>query len=169
MPLQVQFSLSTGLATHYRELPKRKSNGGTPVSDPGIPGVALILPVAPLPFTDMSVSFDQLDAHDVFRHLIAELALDTKADRSAVCNREDLVVHLVGEDGLRMHGLRQIDTLIVFCVRIAALHRIGTVKHRVSRGRLWLDLTDDFAERHPLPLADAAPALDTVMAGDLGA
>ncbi len=114
-------------------------------------------------------SCGQFDTHHVFRHLVAKLALDAQPDWGAVRDRESLVVHLVGQNGLRMHRLVQIDTLIVFCVWIAVLHRIGTVKHRVSRRWLRLGLLHHLGQGHALPFADATPALDAVMAGDLGA
>ncbi len=44
---------------------------------------------------------DRFDPHHVFRHLVAELPLDAEPQRRAVRDGKRLVVHLVGENGLR--------------------------------------------------------------------
>jgi len=54
----------------------------------------------------------QLDAHDVFRHLVAELPFEAQPQRRAVGNGQRLAVHVIGEDRLRMRSIDQVDALI---------------------------------------------------------
>src|SRR6202011_1461370 len=45
-----------------------------PWSNPAIPFVAAVFPEAALAGAELGVAVDRLDFHDVFRHLVAELA-----------------------------------------------------------------------------------------------
>src|SRR5476651_1479937 len=78
------------------------------VSDPGVPGVAAVLPIAAAPAGDPREIVDRLDVHDVFRHLVAELVLDPQAQRRAVGHRQGGAVHRVGEDGLLVERIDEI-------------------------------------------------------------
>jgi hypothetical protein len=50
-----------------------------PPSNPGVPFVAAIGPVAAVSFADLGEVGDQFDAADVFCHFVAELAFDADA------------------------------------------------------------------------------------------
>src|SRR5678816_594235 len=69
-------------------------------SDARVPLVALVFPVAALPFADARETFDELEAHHVFRVLVAELPLDAQPDRRAVRYGQRLVVQRVCEQRL---------------------------------------------------------------------
>src|SRR5262245_59683384 len=71
--------------------------------DPGVPRIAKIFPIAALATPDILEAFDRLDTHEVFRHLVTELALDAQPQRRTMGNVEHLVVHVVGKNSLRMH------------------------------------------------------------------
>src|SRR5690349_24549293 len=57
-------------------------------SDARVPLVPLVLPVAAVSAGDVREALDELDAHHVLRVLVAQLALDAKADRRAVPDRQ---------------------------------------------------------------------------------
>jgi hypothetical protein len=82
-------------------------------SNPGVPLVALVFPVAALAATDVGQAGHQLDRADVFGLLVAELALDAAAQRRAVADRQGLVVELVGQDRLRVVGVVELDALVM--------------------------------------------------------
>ena len=109
------------------------------------------------------------DPHDVFGHLVAELPLDPQAQRRAMRDRQRLVVHVVGEDRLRMEGVLQVDALVIAAGAVERLlERIGAGEDDVARVRLRARRRAA-PQRHALPLADAAPTLDAIVPGDLGA
>ena len=64
--------------------------------------------------------------------LVAELAFDPKPQRRAMADRQGAVVHAVGEDGLRMEGVDQVDALVVG----RAAEIVGAVQDDVARVRL---------------------------------
>src|SRR5438876_10035609 len=110
--------------------------GGGPREEHGllyscVPLVALILPVTTLPACDLVEALHELDAHDVLRVLVTELALDAQAYGCAVRDRQRLVVELVGEEGLRMEGIVHVDALAVGA-RSVVFHWIGAIKHHVA-------------------------------------
>jgi hypothetical protein len=116
----------------------------------------------------------QLDPHDVFRHLVAELPFEAQPQRRAVGNGQRLVAHVIGEDRLRMRSIDQVDALIVASALgidagRAIVQGIGAMEH--DKAGLWPDARTRqyLRERHTGPFADTAPALDTIMPGDLGA
>ena len=76
---------------HPHSRPGRQSNSGVPL-------VAAVLPVAALPARDLVETRDQLDTHDVFRVLVAQLALDAQADRRAGLSISIPPVRLGSED-----------------------------------------------------------------------
>src|SRR4029078_12477839 len=137
-------------------------------SDAGVPLVAEIFPEAAAPAADADDVIDPLDAHHIFRHLVTELPLDPEPQRGAVGNWKSLIVHLVGENGLRMVGVNEPDRFIVFVFFLAGLEQIvGTIEHDIARIRLELDAIEQRGKRYTLPFADAAPSLDAIMPRDL--
>ncbi len=64
-----------------------------------------------------------------------------------------------------MEAVDEVDALVVG----GAGEIVGTVEDQVARLRLKSGLGQEVAERHAGPFADGAPALDAVVAGDLGA
>ena len=106
-------------------------------SDPRVPLVAAVLPEAAAAARDVGEAFDRLDAHHVFRHLVAELALDPQPQRRAVLDGQGREVHLVGEDGLRMKGVDEVDRLVIVAgVVERLLERVGAEEGDVARLRL---------------------------------
>src|SRR5262245_17137426 len=78
-------------------------------SDSCVPLVTVVLPVAALASCDVREAFDEFDAQQVLRVLVAELALDAQAQRRAVLDRQGLPVQSVGEDRLRVVGILHVD------------------------------------------------------------
>ena len=111
------------------------------------------------------------EAHQVLGLLVAELALDPQAQRRAVRHRQVLAVHAVGQDGLRVEGVNEVDALVVEAGAVEGLlqvrRRSGT-RHSARRLR-EPGVSQQHAQRDAGPLADGAPALDAVVARDLGA
>jgi len=68
----------TGAALSNRE------NGWGPLSNPRVPLVAAVFPVAALALANPIEPLDELDAAHVLRGLVAELTLDAQAKRRAV-------------------------------------------------------------------------------------
>jgi len=69
-------------------------------------------------WTDEVARIHDLDPADVFRLLVAELALDPQAQRRAVGDGQRLAVHGVGEDRLRVEGVHE-------AVEVCGLSRPG--------------------------------------------
>src|SRR5258708_6819347 len=63
---------------------KRGRREGVRASDSGVPLVAAVLPESALAAAHIREGLDRLDPHHIFRHLVAELALDTQAQRGAM-------------------------------------------------------------------------------------
>src|ERR1700722_4210556 len=82
-------------------------------SNPRVPFVAAVLPEAAAAARDLGEIVDRLDAHDVLRHLVAELALDPQSQRRAVLDFERRVIHLVSQDGLRMKRVDEPYRLVI--------------------------------------------------------
>src|SRR5713226_10104435 len=82
-------------------------------SDPRLLLITAIFPIAAAAAMQIGEALHQLDAHDVFRHLVAELPLEAQPQRRAVRNGQRLTVHVIGEDRLRMRSVDQVDALIV--------------------------------------------------------
>src|SRR5579872_3910393 len=81
--------------------------------NPRVPFVAAILPEAAAASAERSEFLARLDPHDIFRHLIAELALDPEPQWRAMLDRQARAVHVIGEDRLRMEGVDEIDALVI--------------------------------------------------------
>src|SRR6202451_2242437 len=103
-------------------------------SNPRVPFVTAVLPETAAAARDLGEIVDRLDAHDVFGHLVAELALDPEPQRRAVPDFERLVIHLVSKDGLRMKRVDEPDRLVI-AARIVHrfLERIGAEEGDVAR------------------------------------
>jgi hypothetical protein len=71
----------------------------------------------------------------------------------------------MSENGLWVIGAIEIDALVVFIAGEA--HRVGTIEHHVASLGMRTDEIEGCCEAHTLPLADAAPPLDTVVPRDL--
>src|SRR3981189_2766347 len=82
-------------------------------SDPRIPLIPAIFPIAAAAAMQIGEAPHQLDAHDVFRHLVAELPLEAPPQRRAVTNSQRLAVHVIGEDRPRVRGSDQDEPPIV--------------------------------------------------------
>src|SRR4051812_37007526 len=136
------------------------------MSDAGIPLVAdAILPITALAEADPRQAVDGFDPHHELGVLVAELPFDPEAKRRAVADLEGFVVHRPGEDGLRVEGIDEIDALII---RIAA-EIVGAVEDYVAHLLPQPGAMQQQPQRHARPFADRAPALDAIVAGDLGA
>src|SRR5687768_3500729 len=99
------FENRSGAYFWVREHRKRESRHCRPASpefsNTAIPVVTVVLPIAALAAADRAETVDQLDPVQIFRHLVAELSLDTNPQRRAVLDGQRLAVEAVGEDGLR--------------------------------------------------------------------
>src|SRR5579863_2918139 len=78
-------------------------------------------------------------------------------------------VHVIGEDGLGVKGVDQIDAFVILAGSVERLlQRVRTIKDKISRAGLEPGKAKNLLERCAGPFADATPALDAIMAGDLG-
>src|SRR4029078_9182356 len=132
----------------------------------GIPFVATVFPKSAVAATYCREASDGFDPHHVFRHLVTELPLDTQPQWCAIRNRQRLLVHIIGENGLRMESIDQIDALVV---RRARAHHIGAMKDQITRVRLQTDTLQQRAKLGAFPFPDGAPAFDAIVARDLRA
>src|SRR6476619_3012870 len=99
-------------------------------SNAGVPLIAAIFPEAATAAANAGDPIDRLDAHHIFRHLVAELPLDPEPERRAVWNWQRRTVHLIGEDRLGMEGILKPNRLVIFAVVVAGLAKIvGTVEN----------------------------------------
>lgn len=138
--------------------------------DAGVPFVAAIFPIAAVPAPQAGEAVDQFDAHDVLGLFVPQLSLDPETQGRAVTDAKVLAVHLVGEDGLRMNRVDEIDALVIAAASVERLFEfVGTMQDDISRRRLDAGKAQQMGERNASPLGDGAPAFDAVMAGDLGA
>src|SRR5436190_22998339 len=93
-------------------------------SQPRIPLVAAIFPEAALALADAVESFDGLDAGQVFGVLVADLALDPQPQRRAVADRQRIAVHAVGQNGLRMQRIEQVEALVIEAAAVGRAHQL---------------------------------------------
>jgi hypothetical protein len=111
----------------------------------------------------------RLDAH-IFGVLVAELAFDPQPERRAMRHGQGRAVHLVGQDGLRMVGVDQVDALVVAAIGPGGLVQgVVAVEHKVARLGLQAGARQQRLKFRSRPLADGRPAFDAVVPGDLGA
>ena len=62
----------------------------------------------------------------------------TRSEAAPVWDGKGLVVHLIGEDRLRVKCILEVDALVIFA--LLPFHRIGAVEHDVTSIRLQPDL-----------------------------
>src|ERR1700732_1948792 len=150
----------------------RGSGGRT--SDPRVPLITAIFPIAAVAAVQIGEALHQLDPHDVFRHLVAKLPLEAQPQRRAVGNGQWLAIHVIGEDCLRMHSVDQVDALIVadalgIDAELAVVQGVRAMEYDKAGLGPDAGARQDLRKRHAGPFADAAPALDAIMPSDLGA
>src|SRR5271157_302541 len=79
-----------------------------PESDVGqLTEVLMVLAVTSFSFAEGPVALDELDRPDPLDHLEAELVLDPQPQGGAVQRTQRLVVHLVGQQCLGVHEVRE--------------------------------------------------------------
>src|SRR2546423_1699624 len=83
-------------------------------SNAGIPFVISICPIAAAAAGNVFEALNDLDPHDALSHLVAELALEPQAERSAVWDAQWRSVHVIGKNGLGMKCIDQVDALVIF-------------------------------------------------------
>src|SRR3990172_3812959 len=81
-------------------------------SDTGIPLIAIVLPRTAIPSSNVVKVIDDLDASQELRHLVPKLSFDPDAQGGPVRKRQRSPIHLMGENGLRMKGVDQVDALV---------------------------------------------------------
>src|SRR5262249_17383808 len=123
-------------------------------------------PKAAMATADVRKALDEFDRHYIFGHLIAELALYPNAQRRAMGHRQRCAVHIVGKDRLGVKGIVETNALVIPVY--ATFHSVGAVENHETCLGPDVHTLKQRRERRPGPLADAAPALDAVMTGDLG-
>src|SRR5579862_608880 len=148
---------------HTRPDRKAASSRGSDARIPVV--VALVLPKAAASAAYSRQDGHGLDAHYIFRVLVAELTFDPQPQGSAVPDGERLVIHRVGEQGLRMEGVDKIHALVIRRL----IKPIGAMEHHETRVRLQPDLLEKMSELNARPLANGAPAFDAVVTRDLAA
>src|SRR5438105_57387 len=77
-----------------------------------IPLVAAVFPETAFAPTDTIEPVDGLDAGDVLGVLVADVTLDPQPQRRAMGDRQGLAVHAIGENGLGMEGVEQIEAFV---------------------------------------------------------
>ena len=82
-------------------------------SNAGVPFIAAILPKTAATAPKRRKIINRFYPHDLFGHLLPELALDPKPQRRAVLDRQSPAVHVIGEDGLGMKSVNKVDALVV--------------------------------------------------------
>jgi hypothetical protein len=92
---QLAFGNSQGFLSntvgHTTRSPKTRLIRGS-ASYPRVPLITPIFPIAAAAAMQIGEALHQLDAHDVFRHLVAELPFEAQPQRRAVGNGQRLAV-----------------------------------------------------------------------------
>src|SRR5712692_11964775 len=91
-------------------------------------------------------------------------ALDAQAEGRAVGQGQPLVIQVIGENGLLVEGVLEVQALVVLVA--AFLERVEAVDDDVARGGLDADPLQQRGQAHALPLADSAPPLNAVVPRD---
>src|SRR5262245_27739006 len=76
--------------------------------------VVVVLILAAVALADGFLADHELDGLDPLDHLVTELILDPKPERSAVNDGEPLIIHLVGQDALGMERILERLRVIVW-------------------------------------------------------
>src|SRR5262249_49702288 len=108
-------------------------------------------------------------------------SLDTHPQGRTVRNWQRRTVHLVGEDGLGLQSVDEIEALVVadglvvqgraglsFTSRFAAFHGVRAIEDYKSILRPPTRPRKNLRQGRPRPFADAAPAFDAIMTRNLG-
>src|SRR4029453_12764036 len=107
-------------------------------SDPGVPLVAVVLPVAAFAATDTREAVDELDHVHILGVFVAELSFDAQPQRRAVLYREVAAIEPERENRLRMVGVVHVDALVVILASIS-VHRIGAMEDHIAHRRFGPD------------------------------
>ena len=84
-------------------------------------------------------------------------------------DRQGLVIEAMGQDGLGVKGVDQVDAFVILaCAVGGAFIVVGAMEHGETSRRLEPGARQYAGQRNALPLADRAPALDAIVTGDLG-
>jgi hypothetical protein len=75
--------------------------------------VTAIFPEPAVAATEHVEPVGQLDAHQIFRLLVAELPFDPRPQRGTMTGRKRSVVESVHKNGLRMESVDQIDAFVI--------------------------------------------------------
>jgi hypothetical protein len=78
--------LHNGVGQYLESQPGVAASGVDPESDARVPLVTTIFPIPALTVCDGFKRLNQLDTHDVFGHLVAELPLDANSQWRTICN-----------------------------------------------------------------------------------
>src|SRR5215469_3634765 len=103
-----------------------------------IPFIAAVLPITSLAGTDRGIAFDRFNLHHIFGHFVAQLPFDPQPERSPMRHRQGRVVHLVGEQGLRVEGILQPDALVILGCIEGGAQRVRAIEHQVAG--LWFEM-----------------------------
>ncbi len=108
----------------------------SPRSNPRIPLVTAIFPKPALSAPEPVEPVSQLDAHQIFCVLVAELPFDPQPQWGAVAYGERDVVETVGKNGLGMESVDQIDAFVKLSGAVERLFKnVGAVEDREPGGR----------------------------------
>src|SRR5271169_423885 len=133
-----------------------------------VPFIAAILPEAAATAPKRRKVIDGFDPHDIFGHLVPELALDPKPQRRTVLDRQGPAVHVIGEDGLGMKSVDKVDALVIPTGPVQRLvQRVGAMEYDVAGLRLQPGQTKDSPKGRACPFADPTPTHLAIVTGDL--
>src|SRR5262245_12702285 len=82
-------------------------------SEPSIPLIAAVLPESAFAAANAIEAVDRLDARDELGVLVADVTFDPQTQRRAVLYRQRTAVHFMGENGLGVEGIEQVDAFVV--------------------------------------------------------
>src|SRR5258706_4043586 len=133
-----------------------------------IPLVAFVFPISPSSPPYAVEPVDCFDSCDEFRHFVAELSFDPKAQRRAIGKRQRRTIQFVSEDRLRMKRIDEIDALVIGMAAVQVTELlVRAMKRDEARFGTQADAIEHGGERRSVPTADAAPAFDAIVPGDL--
>src|SRR6185437_1260386 len=117
------------------------------------PAIVVITSFEPIVARAVVAEIEFADALEIF---YAVFDRDDQTQRGAVASLEGFAVHLVAEQGLRMHGAGRVDAYIVFVV--------GSTEADIAEGRFFLKaiMLNKVAEFYAAPPGDLAPTFDTL-------
>src|SRR5262245_5863562 len=84
-------------------------------------------------------------------------------------DRQDLIIHLVGENRLRMIGVIQIDSFVELPSAVRSLLQVvRTEKSDVASRCFKASSVEEGSQLDTTPLGNAAPSFDAIMPRNLG-